>query len=76
VHGKGTGFNPVVERFAGLLDTPHSRYLADLYLGHVQGVSARLQAAFPERFEAAAATLGQTLQTLTAMRQAAYGRAP
>jgi hypothetical protein len=76
VHGKGTGFNPVVERFAGLLDTPHSRYLADLYLGHVQGVSVRLQAAFPERFGAATATLGQTLQTLTVMRQAAYGSAP
>jgi hypothetical protein len=74
--GKGTGFNPALERFTGMLDTPHSRYLADLYLAHVEAVTTRLQTAFPDRFGPAVATLRQTTGKMRTMRQAAYGTAP
>jgi hypothetical protein len=67
VYGKGTSYNPVIERFEQMLDTPHSRYLADLYLRHVEDVAGRLATAFPDRFAAARKTLDKTLGR---MRQA------
>jgi len=67
VYGKGTGHNPVTERFDQMLDTPHSRYLASLYLRHAEDVAGRLATAFPDRFGAARATLDRTLGR---MRQA------
>jgi len=73
VYGQGTAFNPALQRFSGLLDTPHSRFLADLYLAHVEEVCAGLRTLFPDSLRPAAVTLEQTLVRMREMRQAAYG---
>lgn len=76
IYGKGTGFNPVLERFTGLLQIPHSPFLPGLFLQHVEGVATRLEAAFPDRFAPAGVTLQKTLERMRQMQRAAHGETP
>ena len=73
VYAKDTAWNPVVSRFREFLATPHSRHVAALYLGHVQGVLARLEAASPGRFDGAKATVRQNLIEMDQAYSAQYG---
>jgi hypothetical protein len=76
VFSQGTGFNPILSRFEDLLETPHARFLADLYLKHAEDVAARLRTHFPGRFGADGVTLNKTLARMRQLRQAAYGTGP
>ncbi|MHC4442188.1 MAG: beta-N-acetylglucosaminidase domain-containing protein [Planctomycetota bacterium] len=53
----GPAWNPVITRFNEIIDKPHSRYLADVYLHHVSDVARRMQQVFGERFKPAQQTI-------------------
>jgi hypothetical protein len=76
IYGQGTGFNPALHRLTGLLDTPHSRFVAELYLKHVEDVAARLENAFPGRFAPAGVTLDKTLARMRELWRTTYGEGP
>ena len=76
VYRKGTGFSPVIDRFETMLDTPHSRHLADLYLAHVESVRDRLGKAFPDSFAATCETLRKTIGKMRVLYGATYGASP
>ncbi len=69
-----TGWNPVVSRFQQILAVPHSRYLAELYIRHVEDVLGRLRAAFPDQFRDAAKTVEANLATIKEALAKRYGR--
>ena len=75
VYGKGTGYNPVLERFEAMLDFPHSRHVADLYLGHVEEVAGALEQVFPGEFEGARDTLGRVAEKMRVLYTSTYGGA-
>jgi hypothetical protein len=74
IFAKGTAWNPAVARFNEILSTPHSHYLAVLYLRHVDDVSARLDAAFPNRFSAAKDTLNKNIDQMRAAFRVKFTR--
>ena len=76
LYGQGTGWNPVLARFNEIMDIPHSRYLAEVYLRHVEHVVQRFDGAFPGRFDAAKKTLGKTLDDMRSRYAAHYGHPP
>ncbi len=51
-YGKGTGFNAVREQYARIAAVPHSRYIASMYIDHVQSLARRVEDAFPDRLKA------------------------
>lgn len=57
----GTGLNPVREQFKRLISAPHSRFVVDALLGHLEGLAARFERAFPRQFGPAKKTLGDDL---------------
>ncbi len=66
---KGTNWNPVLNRFAQITGTPHSRYLAEIYVRHVEDVANRLDHSFPNRFKDAVKTVrGDVTKMKTAYR--------
>jgi len=69
---KGTNWNSVLQRFNELLRAPHSRYMALLYLNHVQDVSSRLGRCFPDRFQDARKTVDQNLEHMRKAFQQRY----
>jgi len=73
LHRRGTGFNPVMDEFTGILGTPHSRYHATLYLEHVTDVARRLDEHFPDRFQSARDTLHGTLAKMVMGHRGEYG---
>lgn len=52
-----TGLNPVREQFKRLLGMPHARYIADAFVCKLENLAARMDKAFPNRYEAARKTL-------------------
>lgn len=73
LYGQGTGYNPLLTRFQETVETPHSRWLAQLEVSHVESVLARLESQFPGQYAAARETLGRSLRTMQLVLQAAYG---
>jgi len=73
VHGQGTGYNPVVTRFSEILATPHSRWLAEVYLQHVEDVAARLRRHFAGRFTDATKTAEGNLAVMRQAYRDTYG---
>jgi hypothetical protein len=48
----GTGFNAVRQQYERLTSAPHSRYIVEFYIRHMEDLSARMKQAFPDgRFE-------------------------
>jgi len=43
---------------------PHSRYLADIYLRHVQDVADRLDKAFPDQYKDAVKTMRDNITVM------------
>ena len=70
---KGPNWNPVLAQFDRIIKTPHSRYLADLYLRHVATVADRLSRAFPGRFGPAGRTIRADLGKIKARYAGKYG---
>lgn len=68
-----THWNPVRERFDQILGTPHSRYVAEIYLNHARDVAARLAAAFPDRFADAGQTLKDDIESMQKQYADQYG---
>ena len=67
-----TDSNPVIERFQEIIARPNSRWLAEVYLSHVQEVADRLAKAFPGQYADAQATLRQNLAQMRAAIPARY----
>ena len=76
VYGKGTGYNPVLDRFETTLDTPHSRHLAAVYLDHVEDVASRLEDEFPDGLPGARTTLRQITDRMRLLYTNTYGTPP
>ncbi len=72
---QGTGWNPPLQRLEQIVQTPHSRWLADLVVGHLADVLDRLKEQFPGRFTPACATLSANLETMRRVYSASYGEA-
>lgn len=72
--GQGTAWNPVLTRFNRILDEPHSRYMARIYLRHIQDVATRLDKAFPDRFKDAVKTLQDNIAKMKSTYETRYGR--
>lgn len=51
-YGGGTGFNAVREQFSRIVATPHSRYVARMYIDYVQSLARRMEKTFPDRLKA------------------------
>jgi hypothetical protein len=73
LEGKATSYNPVQARFAEIVARPHSRFLADLFLRHVEDVAGRLDRAFPATFQDAGKTLAGDIARLKTAYRAHYG---
>jgi hypothetical protein len=43
-------YNSMRERFSQLAATPHSRFLVELYVGHIENLLDRLNRVFPDRY--------------------------
>lgn len=76
LYSQGTGYNPATSRFEELIDAPHSRHLADMYLRHAADIAARLRRGFPGRFVGTLATLEANLQSMRGTYREAYGTEP
>jgi len=68
----GTGLNPVREQFKRLISAPHSRFVAEAFLGHLEGLAARFERAFPRQFGPAKKTLRDDLAWLRQAYAAKY----
>jgi hypothetical protein len=73
IYEKISDWNPAVKRFSEIIGEPHSRYLADLYLRHIEDVIARMQRLFPDRFLTARKTIEGNLATMQSAYRATYG---
>ncbi|MEW6746956.1 MAG: hypothetical protein AB1486_29825 [Planctomycetota bacterium] len=73
LYDKGTSFNPVREQFLRLSGPPHSRYVAQLYLRHLQGLSLRMVQAFPQQFSAERQTLNDDIAWMQGLFTDKYG---
>ena len=73
IFGKSTNFNPAIARFNEILSTPHSHFLAQLYLQHVGEVAKQFDAAFPERFKAERVTLKRNIADIERVFAAKQG---
>jgi len=73
LYDQGTAYNPVIDRFAALLDEPHSRWLADAYIRHVEAVSDGLKACFHGTFSDARRTIEGNLAEMRRMYGETYG---
>jgi hypothetical protein len=67
-------WNPVIVRFNKIIDEPHSRYLADMYLRHVSDVAERMERVFGTRFGPARRTVLDDIQKMKAAYTGKYGR--
>jgi hypothetical protein len=68
-----TNWNPVILRFGTIINTPHQRFIAGLYIKHVKGVLDRLNNEFPQRFESAKRTIANDLKKLRQQYNSYYG---
>ncbi len=74
VYGRGTGFNAVREQFMRISAEPHSRYVAEAYVRHVEGLLERMKSAFPGRFEATKTTVADDVAWMKQAIIDKYGR--
>ncbi len=72
----GTGWNPVTNKLNEIMAIPHSRYLADLYLQHVEDVAARVKSSFSNLFQDAVKTVEGNIETMEAAYRDHYGSEP
>ncbi len=70
----GPAWNPVIARFSEIIDKPHSRYLADVYLRHVSDVARRMEKAFGARFGPARQTVLNDIARMRTVYDGKYGR--
>ncbi len=73
LEGNGTGYNPALTRFNEILARPHERFIADIYLKHVEDVAKRLDEAFPDRFKAAVKTVRDDIAKMKMSYKSQYG---
>jgi hypothetical protein len=59
-----TAHNAVLAEYKRLSSAPHSRYVAALYLRHVEDVQNRLNQEFPDRYAQTKITLQKTLDQI------------
>lgn len=71
--GGGTGWNPVMSRFSGLIAEPHTRHMADIYLDHASDTARRMQEHFGETFAPARRTLLNDVRRMRAAYESRYG---
>jgi hypothetical protein len=71
-----TGYNAVIDAYKRISGAPHSRYIAALYIRHVEDVRDRLHRAFPDRYAATKATLQGTLDQIRRQFKAQYEPRP
>lgn len=75
LYGQGTGYNPLLTRFQEIVETPHSRWLAQLTANHVEDLLYRLESQFPGQYAPERETLEHSLKTMQMMLQDTYGGA-
>lgn len=74
IFGKpSTGLNPVREQFAKLSSTPHSRYIVEAFIRHLEDLSASMNKSFPKRYTAEKKTLSDDITLLRKMEKERYG---
>jgi hypothetical protein len=76
IYEKTSNWNPAAKRFMEIVATPHSRYIADLYLSHMEDVLARMKRLFPDRFLAARRTIEGNLATMRSACSATHRDRP
>ncbi len=74
VYGRGTGFNAVREQFMRISAEPHSRYVAEAYVRHVEGLLEQMKSAFPGRFDATKKTVADDVAWMKLALLDKYGR--
>jgi hyaluronoglucosaminidase len=67
-----TGHNAALAEYKRLSSAPHSRYIAALYLRHVEEVQNRLNREFPDRYAETKITLQKTLDQIRSEFKAQY----
>ena len=77
IYGNGnSGVNPVRLEFNAIIAKPHSRYLADLYIKHVEDVAARMKTSFPGVFQDAVKTMAGNIEAMKSAYRDHYGGDP
>lgn len=76
LYRQGTAYNPVRARLEAIAEIPHSAFMADLYLSHLEGLAARMNRAFPTRFRDALATLEADMRWVRSALEARHGWRP
>jgi len=76
LYSAGTGFNPVRSQFERIVAAPHSRYIAENYIGYMKHLISRLHRAFPHRFGPEKKTLIRDLVWMEDAFEAKYGEQP
>jgi hypothetical protein len=73
LYGGGTNFNAVHAQFTRLTSAPHSRYIADIYLQHLEQLLARMNSALPNQFGPEKATLAGDIAWMKSAISDKYG---
>jgi len=71
-----TSWNPLLNRYDGILSAPHSRWMAKACIDHVQDVATRMGKEFPKEYIAAQNTLRDDLDKMKAGYTSKYGERP
>jgi len=67
-----TGLNPVREQFSRLVAMPHARYIADAFIWDLENLAARMDEAFPNRYQAEKQTVRNDLAFLRKLMAQRY----
>jgi hyaluronoglucosaminidase len=63
IYGKqSTGLNPVREHFNQLMSMPHSRYIVEAVIHHLEDLVARMDKVFPTRYQAEKQTVKNDIE--------------
>ncbi|HOW72545.1 MAG TPA: beta-N-acetylglucosaminidase domain-containing protein [Phycisphaerae bacterium] len=73
IYKQGTGFNPVRHQYTRLASAAHSRFAAQGFIRQVEGLSARMKRAFPDRFEDARRTVDADVDWMKRAFAGKYG---
>lgn len=68
-----TGLNPVRENFAKIVSLHHGRPIVEGYMLYLEGLSARLDKAFPDKYKAARKALADDIIQVRQMIKERYG---
>jgi hypothetical protein len=69
-----TGLNPARERLAQLIATPHSRYVVEALIRDMEGVLAKMEAAFPTSYGPEKQTVKNDIEFMKKTMTQRYGR--